>query len=74
MSLLKYFKLKTDSLLPNPNGHLSKVIPSSSIIDGKTCCFADYQNAWTVRVRVIASHARVLIHGYNHKEVPKYLS
>ena len=32
MSLLKYFKLKSDSVLPNPNGHLSKVIPSSSII------------------------------------------
>ena len=32
MSLLKYFKLKLDSVLPNPNGYLSKVIPSSSII------------------------------------------
>ena len=32
MSLLKYFKLKSDSVLPNPNGHLSKIIPSSSII------------------------------------------
>ena len=27
--MLKYFKLKSDS---NPNGHLSKVIPSLSII------------------------------------------
>ena len=32
MPLLKYFKLKSDSLLPNPNGHLSKLIPSYSII------------------------------------------
>ena len=32
MSLLKYFKLKSDSVLPNPNGPLSKLVPSSSII------------------------------------------
>jgi len=32
MALLKYFKLKSDSVLPNPNGPLSKLVPSSSII------------------------------------------
>jgi len=32
MALLKYFKLKSDSVLPNPNGPLSKPVPSSSII------------------------------------------
>ena len=32
MSLLKYFKLKSNSVMPNPNGHLSKIRLSSSII------------------------------------------
>ena len=32
MALLKYFKLKSDSVLPNSNGPLSKLVPSSSII------------------------------------------
>jgi len=32
MALLKYLKLKFDSVLPNPNGHLSKLVPSSSLI------------------------------------------
>jgi len=32
IALLKYFKLKSDSVLPNPNGPLSKLVPSLSII------------------------------------------
>jgi len=32
MTLLKYFKLKSDSVLPNPNGPLLKLVPSLSII------------------------------------------
>jgi len=32
MALLKYFKLKSDFVLPNLNGPLSKLVPSSSII------------------------------------------
>ena len=77
---MKYFKLKSDSLLPNPNGHLSKVMPSFSIIAANEA--VKHAVSQTTKTRGYTASAfagigncqsRVLIHA-TIKEVPKYLN
>jgi len=41
MALLKCFKLKSDSVLPNLNGPLSKLVPSLSIIAANEAVTSD---------------------------------
>ena len=79
MALLQnvFVEVKSDSLLPNPNGHLSKVILSFSIIAANEAVkHAVSQTTKTRRSTASAfgnCQSRVLIHA-TIKEVPKYLN